>query len=478
LTAAEYAADPFGNPFPNDRFELQRYTSSLTHGWRVSDSVSLSTSAYWLYFNRDWWRQSSNSGQRPNDSSDPACASMANLNTTCGNEGRLREYHMYGLESRLNWQGAFLGADAELETGVRYHTERQNRLQINADTPTGRTAGVGVNAGVRESNLRDAEAWSAFIAGSLNYGRFTLQPGVRVESIEYERLNRLTGQSGATDLTEVIPGLGMTYDVSDAMTLYAGAHRGFAPPRVEDVISASGGVVDLDAEESTNWEIGLRGDAMPGVRFDVTAFRMDFENQIVPASVAGGIGTTLTSAGETLHAGVEGSLNVSLRDAGVMQRDGITLRASATYLAEASYEGARFSNIAGFNCTGIVPPTPGPTCVSVTGNRLPYAPEWIAAVAIGYERGDWLQTQIEMQYTGEMFADDLNTVAQSANGQIGLIEDVTIVNWAANVTPNGGGTTFFLTVKNIFDELYIVDRSRGILPGAPRLVQAGVTVSF
>jgi Fe(3+) dicitrate transport protein len=262
------------------------------------------------------------------------------------------------------------------------------------------------------------------------------------------------------------------------MTLYVGAHRGFAPPRVEDVISASGGVVDLDAEESTNWEVGLRGDAMPGVRFDVTAFRMDFENQIVPASVAGGVGTTLTSAGETLHAGVEGSLNVSLRDAGVMQRDGITLRASATYLAEASYEGARFSNIAGFNCTGIVPPTPGPTCVSVTGNRLPYAPEWIAAVAIGYERGDWLQTQIEMQYTGEMFADDLNTVAQSANGQIGLIEDVTIVNWAANVTPNGGGTTFFLTVKNIFDELYIVDRSRGILPGAPRLVQAGVTVSF
>jgi Fe(3+) dicitrate transport protein len=478
LTAAEYAADPFGNPFPNDRFELQRYTSSLTHGWRISDSVSLSTSAYWLYFNRDWWRQSSNSGQRPNDSSDPACVSLANLNTTCGNEGRLREYHMYGLESRLNWEGTLLGADAELETGVRYHTERQNRLQINADTPTGRTAGIGVNAGVRESNLRDAEAWSAFIAGSLNYGRFTLQPGVRIESIEYERLNRLTAQSGATDLTEVIPGLGMTYDVSDAVTLYAGVHRGFAPPRVEDIISASGGVVDLDAEESTNWEIGLRGDAAPGVRFDVTAFRMDFENQIVPASVAGGVGTTLTSAGETLHAGVEGSLNVSLREAGVMQRDDITLRASATYLADASYEGARFSNIAGFNCAGIVPPTPGPTCVSVTGNRLPYAPEWIAAVAIGYERGDWLQTQIEVQHTGEMFADDLNTIAQSANGQIGLIEDATIVNWAANVTPNGGDTTFFLTVKNIFDETYIVDRARGILPGAPRLVQAGVNVSF
>ena len=33
-------------------------------------------------------------------------------------------------------------------------------------------------------------------------------------------------------------------------------------------------------------------------------------------------------------------------------------------------------------------------------------------------------------------------------------------------------------VKNLFDELYIVDRTRGILPGSPRLVQAGVRLRF
>lgn len=478
LTAAEYAADPFGNPFPNDRFDTQRYTASATHGWRVSDALTLTGSAYWIYFNRDWWRQSSNSGQRPNDSSDPACASMANLTTTCGTEGRLREYHVYGLETRLGWDGELFGAPAEIETGLRYHAELQNRQQVNADMPSGRTPGVGVNAGVVEINRRAAEAWSGFITASVAFGSLNLQPGVRVESISYERLNRLTGQSGETDLTEVIPGIGVTYDISENLVAYAGVHRGFAPPRVEDVISNGGGVTELGAEESVNWELGLRGEPSPGVRFDVTAFRMDFENQIIPASVAGGVGAALTGAGKTRHGGFEGSLNVSLRDMGVLERDDVFFRTALTYVVDAEFVGTRFSNISGFNCAGIVPPVAGPTCVSVTGNRLPYAPEWVASAAIGYARGEWFSTQLEVQHTGEMYGDDLNTIAQTANGQRGLIESATIVNWAANITPTGSPTTFFVTVKNVLDETYIVDRARGILPGAPRLTQAGVSLRF
>ena len=34
------------------------------------------------------------------------------------------------------------------------------------------------------------------------------------------------------------------------------------------------------------------------------------------------------------------------------------------------------------------------------------------------------------------------------------------------------------TTKNLQDELFIVDRTRGILPGSPRLVQAGVKFAF
>ena len=39
-------------------------------------------------------------------------------------------------------------------------------------------------------------------------------------------------------------------------------------------------------------------------------------------------------------------------------------------------------------------------------------------------------------------------------------------------------TTFFVTVKNLFDETYIADRSRGLIPGPSRLIQAGVKYRF
>ena len=77
-----------------------------------------------------------------------------------------------------------------------------------------------------------------------------------------------------------------------------------------------------------------------------------------------------------------------------------------------------------------------------------------------------------------MFTDDLNTVTPTPNGQRGLIDNATIWNFTANVTPGGGDVTLFVALKNAFDELYVVDRARGILPGAPRLWQAGVSLRY
>jgi Fe(3+) dicitrate transport protein len=270
----------------------------------------LTTSAYYSYFDRDWWRQSSNSNERPNDASDPACGGMANLLTTCGNQGRLRQYSTKGIEPRLTLTGTWLGMDAELKTGLRYHEEKQARVQANGDTPTARTpAPAGTPASRKPGTLR--RGILRLRAGGLSAGAFTVVPGVRYESIDYERRNFLNGAVGRSDLQQWIPGLGATWRAADGLTFFAGAHRGFAPPRVEDVVTNAGGVVDLDAELSWNYELGVRARPRPGVGLELTAFRMDFENQIVPASVAGGTGATLTSAGETLHQGLEALVDLA-----------------------------------------------------------------------------------------------------------------------------------------------------------------------
>jgi len=455
LTLAEFAANPRGNAFVNDFFDSQRIAAALTHGWQITGDVALRTAIYATGFDRDWWRQSSSSAQRPNDLSDPACLGMQNLNTHCGNEGRLRSYTTFGVEPRLSIEGSLGAYSLNTVVGLRHHREHQHRQQVHGDTPRARTAGTGPNAGVREDNLREVEALSGFIETSMTIERWTVTPGVRVESIRYARSNRLSNQSGSSALTQLVPGIGLTYKLGESAMLFAGVHRGFAPPRVEDAIRADGASVELEAELSWNREIGLRFEAEDRWRLEASLFEMDFTNQIVPASLAGGSGATLTNAGRTLHRGAE--VAAEWRD------DSRSLaphaRVAWTWLPVARYVGTRYSAI------------PGHTQVDISGNRLPYAGHQLATVTLGLRHGP-LAAQFEGTWTGAMYGDDLNTVALTADGQRGRLGGHAIANLTLQYQ-HDEALTLYASAKNLFDRLYIGDLSRGIVAGPPRLLQAG-----
>lgn len=464
LTEEEYRIDPRQNPFRNDFFNGDRWGGSLSHAYVFNPNVVLTTNIYGSNFNRHWWRQASNSRQRPNDAADPNCGGMANLNTTCGNEGRLRHYLTWGIDPRLRANFTFLGMRNEADLGFRYHYENQDRRQVNGDRPDART-GVLV-----ERNLRRNHAYSGFIQNRFIIRNLTITPGVRIENVDYLRTNSLAnnglGASGTFELTQAIPGIGVSYAPSSRLVLFAGAHRGFAPPRTEDVISNStGGSIDLDPELSWNYEAGFRSNLHDGLRIEATFFRMDYQNQIIPASLAGGIGATLTNGGETVHQGAEFNARV---DSGTILRSRHNFYASValTWLPIARFEGLRFSNISGAGN------------VAITGNRLPYAPEGLANLSFGYTHPFGIETLVEMVHTGSQFGDDLNTVAPTPDGQRGLIPSANVWNATVNYSIESRRSTFFFTVKNLTDRTFIVDRTRGLLPGMPRLVQAGVKFRF
>ena len=459
LRQAEWEADPRQNPFHNDFFYGDRYGLGLVHRLRLGPDAHVATSLYGSKFTRHWWRQSSNSAQRPNDASDPRCGGMANLDSTCGNEGRLRQYFSWGFEPRVHVARSFFGHAHDIQFGVRAHFEQQERLQRNGDSPTART-GVIV-----ENNARDNRAYSIFVQDGITAGRWTITPGVRVERIYFERLNRLAnsgrGVSGTTALTQLVPGFGVSY-AAGSSTIFAGVHRGFAPPRTEDIVTNAGGVVDLDPELSWNSELGIRLAPRPGLQLESTLFRMDYENQIVPASVAGGVGATLTNAGSTLHQGFEiGGRFDSAAALGTPHNAYATL--SYTLVNDAKFTGQRMSGVSGFSN------------VSVSGNRLPYAPEHLLTAGVGYLLPNGIETFVEAVHVSEQFGDDLNTVAPTADGQRGLIPSYTTWNATVNYALPRLNSTLFMTVKNVFDTVYIADRARGIVPGSPRLVQIGLS---
>jgi Fe(3+) dicitrate transport protein len=481
LTEAEWAANPYANPFANDSMKLDRWGASATHALTLSRFGRLTTTVYASGVDRDWWRQSSNSAQRPNDASDPTCGGMANLHTTCGNEGRLRSYQQLGIEPRLRLQYELLGIPADLESGFRLHAEAQDRRQVNGDSPHARAGGATGNAGLKEDNLRRNVAWSAFVQQRMTFSHLTVTPGLRVEHIAFERTNRLNDATGSTELTQLIPGAGLTYEARPGLLFFGGAHRGFAPPRTEDVIdNNSGATVDLDAELSWNLEAGVRGHAGP-LSVELTAFRLDFENQIIPTSVAGGTGAALTNSGRTLHQGAELGLRL---DAGrLLGLEGPYVESSLTWLPTARFTGERYAYIgtAGADAGKVHMAQNGSGTrqqVSVTGNRLPYAPESSYTVAIGFQRAQGLDLRLERYGVGEQFGDAANSRVRVPDGQQGTIGSYATWNVSASQPVLRGGTRVFLSVRNLTDALYIADRSRGLLPGAPRSLHVGLRQEF
>jgi Fe(3+) dicitrate transport protein len=361
---------------------------------------------------------------------------------------------------------------------------------VNGGFPGARTPGPAgdPNSGIVEDNLRRNAAFAAFVQERFLLGAWTVTPGIRFEHVKYQRINRRPvasnpeGVEGRTSLTQVMPGLGVTLAASGSTTLFAGLHRGFSPPRTEDLIdNATGGVVELGPELSWNAELGLRSQPTSGLSIEGTAFRMAFDNQIIPASVAGGSGATLTSAGRTLHSGFE--LSGRAGTAGLLGwRHDLSLQVAWTWLPVARFEGDRFAFV-GRSGADVVGKVYGDQSaagtrdrVSVRGNRLPYAPRNLLTASLGWIAPHGFEFSLEAVHAGSQFGDAVNTSFLAPDGQQGPIPAATLWNMAANY-PLGARSSVFVTVKNLTDRLVIVDRTRGLLPGMPRLVQVGMAWS-
>ena len=457
LTEAEYRLlGPRYNPFRNDRFDARRLGLSATHELDLGKGRQVTTNVYYSYFSRDWWRQASSS-------SDSQCGRgfleqrlaglPVNVDACASIQGRLRDYEVMGVEPRLRLPYSFAGISGEWQGGLRAHFEKQVRKQVNGDSPTARS-GILV-----EDNLRRTQAYSGFLLNSIDMGRWTLVPAIRYEYIAFDRRDQLTGRGGSNWLDRWLPGVGLLYRPSSSLTLFADIHRGFAPPRVEDVINGIGTATEVGPEDSTNFELGFRAQPDAALRLEFALFRSYFQRMIAVGSVAGG--NLPLSEGRAATTGIE--FSGSWKGA-----QGPYGRATLTWIPIAEQRDV-FRQVLGGT------PVPG----SAAGRRLPYSPAMQSTAAIGYAR-DGLDLQLEAVYVGSQFSDfgETRRAAAFGNAQIGEIPSYLIWNASLNYEIKATRSTFFVTVKNLADRTFIVDRTRGILVGIPRLIQAGVVQRF
>jgi Fe(3+) dicitrate transport protein len=436
LRPDEFIHTPTKNPAPDDQFLSNRTSFDINHELEIDTSTKLKTLMYWSQLERNFWRRDVASKTRQGTSF-VDCGGTAYCVT-----GRNRNFDMLGIDSRLFTNYQAFGIQNESEIGVRLHSETMsNKTERSNAGPRARTGVITGN----ENN--DAKAVALYLQNRFLFtDQFAVTPGVRVESYRQNRKNEMNGVQGQANNTELVPGIGATWQLAPELQLYSSVYKGFAPAMISAAISGDGVDQKLDAERSMNIEFGFRGQAQKWT-YEVAAFRMDFSNQIVNQALSGGI--SKTNGGQSLHQGAEGALGYAITSAW-------SVLANATYIPVAEFKGG----------------TLGPI-----GNRIPYTPKLTGNLGLNYSK-DGLKSFLNAYHVSSQYADSANTVQESNDGTKGLIPSFTTLNWSIVYSPQKD-LKLFGVVRNLFDKKFISGRSPdGIFPGAERNFELGLAYQF
>jgi len=433
LLLEDYVNGERYNPAPDDWYLQDRLAFDVNHEWLISPDLTLNTLVYWSDVSRDYWRYGVDTA------ASNAAGRWVYTDELTGNN---RSFERFGVETRLAYRHTIADMDANSEFGLRFMTEESDDTRIRATRANDRT-------GINDRHIQDsADSVAAYAQTQLRISdRFAITPGLRVES--YEQVRTILSQGNATaktSNTEVLPGLGATFELTASAELYGGVYRAFSP-------AANGVALDglqdqnLDGERSTNFEIGVRG-ALERISYEVAAFMMDFDNQVVTGNSDPNL--SQSNAGKTEHYGVELQFAVDLGA-------GFQFDANATWIPKSEFMTGEFR-----------------------GNRIPYAPEYMANLGLSYSYGSF-SAALMANYQGEQYGDPSNQVdiPSNAAGGIwgGLLPSYTVYDLFAQYQLNQS-LTVFGSIKNLTDKQYIAGLRQGIYVGPERAFEIGFRYQF
>lgn len=429
----DYRAGRTYNPAPDDYYLTDRKAIDLNHEWHLSDRATLKTLAYWSELTRDYWRYNVDT---------PASNAAGRWVYTDTLTGNNRTFDRYGIESRLSLDHDLFGWINEAEFGLRLMKEEADDRRIRATRAQDRR-------GINDRHIIDtAESIAGYVQNRIVFNdRLSVTPGVRIESYEQDRRIKTQNNESATSRnTEVLPGIGATYQLIPEAQLYGGVYKAFSP--------ASNGVAldgltdqKLDGERSVNYELGLRG-ASGAVNYELTAFYMDFRNQVVTGNSDPNL--SQSNAGKTEHYGLEATLGVELGQ-------GFSVDSNLTWVPVSEFTTGEYD-----------------------GNRLPYAPKLLANVGLNYVQGA-LASSLTAHYRGAQYGspDNARDIPAGAAGGIwgGEMASYTVYDLTTRyqVSEQLG---LQAAVKNLTDKRYVAGLRQGIYAGPERSFEVALNYNF
>jgi Fe(3+) dicitrate transport protein len=458
-----------------DNITTKNNQFSVTHTLKTSNYFSVTTTAYRNKFARNWYKLNDVrfGGTTYNISDileDPITNALAfdyitgslnSPNNALRVRANNRAYLAQGVQTKLDFH--FLTGEVyhDLEVGVRYHKDSEDRFQWNDSyamidgSMVLTTAGT---PGTQDNRIAYANALAAHVLYKIKYNDLTVTPGMRFETIDLLNKNfgtndvTRTGANLVTNDNHVkvwLPGVGANYRINNDLSFFGGVHKGFAPPT-----NTSG----TDAENSTNYEIGTRYNYKK-FSGELVVYFNDYKNLLGSDLAASGGSGTLDqfNAGEAHVKGIEFLINYQvLKEESKFKLPitfGYTLTDTEFVNEFASSDGA----------WGTIE----------KGDEIPYISkhQFNASIALEHAKFELI---VGVRYSGEF-----RTVAgQGSIPNKNSVPSNTVVDFGSKYKFN---KHFSVTgnINNLFDTTYLVSRvPAGLRPGMPFSASIGIAAQF
>lgn len=466
-----------------DNIATEHEQQILRYSYEFSDALNMSLTAYNNEHQRDWFKtegidfdgsanaedfsrtswfnviQAINSGTSLNGLAPDQLQSILDgtTDTAAGSiqlRSNSREYFSRGVQLGLNWNGRLGNSAHDVEFGIRFHEDEEDRLQRNSNYSQVNGAlllddlGILGNAGNR---VQEAEAVSVHIHDDIQIGDWTLSPGLRYEDIQQKRTRYLDGElrtfrdSRSNDTQVFLPGLGILYQLNDSLSLLGGVHKGFTAPSNSP---------NVDEETAINYELGFRYNR-GGLSTELIGFLSDYDNILGECTSSSGsncvIGDAFNGDAATV-AGLELLVTANLASGSDYR---IPVSLSYTHI-----DGEFDTDIADTAFFGSVS----------AGDPLPYLPENQFLASVGFEKNNWA-TYLTGNYVDEV------CVRASCNA-FEKTDDTFTVDVSANYQFSNA-LTFYGRIENLTSEEDILGRQPyGARPNKDRTVTAGLRFNF
>ena len=266
LTLQQYQDDPSqarpGNPFvlgsveANASIDQQAFLAGISHDVEITETLSNLTTLYGNFsafenpFNLDYKKDSRKSGGGRTRFYFDTDLGEVRTRFTFGGEYQAANYAARNYENTGGSTGA-LNFDDEIKI-------QSSLLFVNTEV--------------------DLPA-DFYLTAGLSYNRLTYNLNRLVTNLQDD----VPGIAEKSFDPEIIPRVGLLKKFSGELSLHGSISYGFSPPTIEEFRTNEGSIaLNLEAEQGTNYELGIRG-SFPEVRFsyDITGFLFKLSETIV-----------------------------------------------------------------------------------------------------------------------------------------------------------------------------------------------------